>query len=242
MQRERKPREKAMKHVYSFLAGALMASVVPTALANPIQVYTDPDPQQDDWMLDGLVDELGVGFPLDERISAQEVPWEGHVPCPADYQYETSLGKSVQIEITNLSGREWTELYYVADELTFLSNVDEMVGDMSLLGSKEAFKIDAVGLNTPLVYESMNADGKFEVNETWQFVIQEYFAFDGTGYAPYVAPAALASPGVAMASGWFAAGETTLSTGSIVAIPEPGTVALLGIFGLGLFIRKRLMI
>lgn len=157
-----------MKHLSYWLVATMLTSALPAVLANPVDVYTEPDPRQDSWILEGQVEELGIGFPPDEEILAHEVPWNGHRPCPQDFQ-----GAAVQVEIVNLTGRDWAELYYVADEQTSISNMDELVGDMSFPGTKEAFKIDAVGLNTPLVFESMNQDGIFEAGEAWQFVIQD---------------------------------------------------------------------
>lgn len=230
-----------MKRMHLFLVAALVISILPAVLANPVQVYTEPDPRQDNWALNGEVEELGVGFPPDENIFAQEIPWDGHIPCPQDYGGNFSA--NVQIEIINLTEKDWEELYYVADGGEFpgagtqLSNVDEMVGDVSVPGTKEAFKIDAVGANTPLVYESMNLDGVFEAGETWHFVIQEYanFTWNGLGYTQLPADA-LGSLGVA-----YASANDMVSSGSIVAIPEPSAVVLIAMTGGAMVFIRRLM-
>ena len=217
-----------MKRLSCSLVVGMMVYALPAAMANPVQVFTDPDVRQDDWVLNGWVEELGVGFPADELISAQFLGDTTYVPCPVDY---VGAGlANVMVDIRNLTGREWTELYYVADPDTSLSNMDEYVGQVGTSGYGLAFKIDAVGLNTPLIFESMTADGIFEINESWTFVIQEYSH-------PTLSADALGSLGIAGAS----YGSDPLSSGSIVAIPEPSVIALLGISALGLFVRNRLM-
>jgi hypothetical protein len=86
-----------------------------------------------------------------------------------------------------------------------------------------AFKIDNIGLNTPLVYESIAADNLFEPGEAWGFVIQDYINVFG------LLPSAMGSPGV----GTLSMGDPQLSSGSIIAIPAPGAI-LLGSIGVGL--------
>jgi hypothetical protein len=179
-----------------------------------VQVFTDPDVRQDDWVLNGWMEELGVGFPTDELIAAQDLGVTQYIPCPVDY---SGAGiANVLVDIRNLSGRAWTELYYVADPNTSLSNMDEYVGQVGTIGFGLAFRIDAVGSNTPLVFESMTADGIFEINESWTFVIQEYSH-------PTLSASALGSLGVAGASN----GSDPLSSGSIVAIPEPASAMMI---------------
>lgn len=219
-----------MKHMSLFLIVAMMTCIVPITLANPVNVITYPDPRQDTWVLDGEYEELGINFPADELILAQEVAWEGHDPCPTDWQ--GAIWPNAQVQIVNLTGKAWAELYYVADPETFLTNVDELVDDANAptgMGTL-SFQIDWGGNNTPLVFESMNQDGIFEVGEIWEFVIQEYNNTLG------LSAAALGSFGVS-----YASQGDPISSGSIVAIPEPSVVALLGISALGLFIRRRLM-
>ncbi len=218
-----------MKRVCMLLVVAMTIGVLP-ALANPVTVRSQEDPRQDSWILPEWTDmeELGIGFPADELIAAREVAWEGHIPCPTDYL----TNNVVQIEIDNLTGREWTELYYVADPETFLSNVDELVEDQSAPGFTLAFQIDGGGLNTPLVYESMNQDGIFEVGETWGFVIQDY------NNSLALSPALLDSYGVA-----FASQGGPPSSGSIIAIPEPNVIVMVLMAGGGLvFVRRKFMI
>jgi PEP-CTERM motif len=199
-----------------------------SAGANPVDVYTVTDPIQDDWALNGPVEELGLQppFPTGERISAVTVAWQGWIPCPAEY----TEGGAVQIQMMNLSGTTWSNVYYVADPETSLSNWDELVGQVGFAGLGRAFKIDSIGENTPLVYESMVADNVFQAGETWEFVIQEYANLPG---GP---PAAFNSLGVAGASSGYPP-----STGSIIAIPEPSTVALVGLSLVGVLavIRRK---
>ena len=229
-----------MKMLVLFILFVLFASTV--ALADPVMVASEQDAHQDDWALDGWVEELSTQpwNTMDQLISSQLVNWTYHVPCPQDYQGQAS--KNRQVRITNMTNRYFEDLYYVGDvhdygfETTF-TNVDELVADITPGNTWNApglaFKIDAVGLNTPLVFESMSPDQIFEPGESWEFVIQEYSnslgnsaaALGSVGQPPYGA--------IAQASLF-----DSVSSGSIIT-PEPATIVLLGLGGLALLRKRR---
>lgn len=104
-----------------------------------------------------VVDELGVGFPLDELIFASDGLSPVGGPCVGI--------NPVLIEITNTVSppRSFTNLWYVGDTDTFFLNTDGTIeGGL-------AMKIDAVGVHQPLLFESIVSDGIFAPNETWTF-------------------------------------------------------------------------
>lgn len=115
------------------------------------------------------VHELGnpPAFPVGQQILSWEVLWTGHVPCPA----KLLAIDMRQVARSNLTSMDWPAVWYVADDGTTIVNDDRrLVGQLSPLFHLPwlAFKIDAYGLNTPLVSESLNQDGIFEVGETWE--------------------------------------------------------------------------
>ena len=208
-----------------YVLAALMFCASPV-MAYIIDVYTEPDPIQDDWQLRGEVDELGNQFPPDEMIDSMVVMWQGHVPCPKEFQEF-----AVQVRIINRTHMTFPELYYVADlESTTLTNYDEWVGQVNAAGIVTqpwlAFKIDAVGENTPLVYED-RPNGLFEPGEAWEFVIQDYRNIFGLSPAAYRSVGSIA----ALSS------HDGFSSGSIIT-PEPTTIVLLGLGSL-VCLRKR---
>ena len=136
------------------------------------------------------------------------------------------------VQITNLTGRFLEDLYYVADEGTTFSNIDGgAFGAGSPTVRTPAFRIDELGMNQNLVFESMTFDGILEPGETWQFIVQDY------GNAAGLAPDAFFSVGLAGDSPNFGIVD---SSASIVStnIPAPAS-AVLGLMGLSLLRRKR---
>ena len=238
---DKRERERNMNTRMMILAIACLAALAIPVEADPVQVYTEPSSLQDDWVVEDWVEELSTCPHCDEQlISACEVQWEGHIPCPEDYE---GIGTNVQVRITNLTNRDFPDVYYVGDVHddgsfeTMFTNVDELVGDITPPGNTPApglaFKIDAQGKNTPLVYESIAPDEVFQAGETWEFVIQEYWNMFA------LSPACLGSVGTAPYGAIAQASMCdTVSSGSIIT-PEPMTLSLLAAGGLALLRRKR---
>ncbi len=215
------------------LAMVFVVGMAGIAWAMPVEVYSVDGPQ-DALSLDGWVDELGnkPAFPDDEWVTSEEVAWGGHIPCPADYEGNGC----VQVRMTNMTDRALADLYYVADgtptaPVTSISNYDGWIGNPSMSDAREAFRIDAVGVNTPLVNESMTADGILEPGESWEFVLQDYAHVRGAS------PAAFGSTGIGMWSSLTSQDPSDLSSGSIL-VPEPGSAAFAA-FGLVALLRRR---
>jgi hypothetical protein len=182
-------------------------------------------------------------FPDNEWITSSWIPTEEtscFVPETDDPQIPNVL-----VTITNMTGLYWNDLWYVGDTgysepgmpmfpETTLTNHDGWVN------GGLAFKIDNIGINRPLVSESMTPDNVFEPGEQWDFIIQDYWNMH------MLPPSAFGSIGVGWDSALFP-GPTgfpgdpfMLSSGSIIAIPAPGAI-LLGSIGIGLvgWLRRR---
>jgi len=203
---------------------------VTNAHAVPLTVDHVDVPSCDPLLMPQLVDEIGLPpvFPAGEVLSSVD---KGPGPAVCIPSNDTAALDSI-VSITNLNPWSFTEVWYVADAETSISNFDGFV--MAPGGTfLEAFKIDTVGINTPLIFESFLGDGIWSPGETWHFVVQDYFNLAG------LLPSALDSIGIGS--------PLPLSSGSIIAIPENGVVPipaaawLFGgaLAGLGVLRRRR---
>jgi len=206
-----------------------------TALAVPVSVTSSDLAHCDVLSVPAELHELGLGassggpFPMAEEISASAGLASASI-CPPDQDPGAS------ISLTNLSGSDWSEVWYVADPETSISNYD------GLINGQHAFKIDSVGANRPLTFESMAVDGIFQADETWFFSIDGYSNTNGLSPAAFGSCSPQAGPCTAGLVGSDSVGDV-FSSGSIVAVgdpvPEPSTALLvgLGLLGLGLIRR-----
>jgi hypothetical protein len=211
----------------SLLGACAAMSFATSALAVPQFVQSTETPSCDPLMNLTLVDELGLPnvFPFGERIDATASPTQLSA-CPT--MDDPALPNAL-VRITNLNPFTFFNVHYVADPAAAGAAGTSISNEDGLVNAGQAFRIDQVGINRPLVSESMAPAGLFQPGETWTFIIQDYQ--NGLN----LNPAAYTSIGVGAAS----AGPP--SSGSIIAlvVPEPGTLSLLGLAGVGLLARRR---
>jgi len=186
------------------------------------------------------VHEIGdfMVFPADEALSSVELGITSVSPCPT--AGDDPLVPNIVVDIRNLTGLAWEEVWYVADSATTITNYDGEANDIAFVPLQEAFRIDNIisdpgGIHHPLIFESITADGIWEVGESWQFILQDYSNLSG------LSASALNSIGVGDASPDAGISD---SSGSIIAIrpiPEPSSLLLacLGLLGTSTLRRRR---
>ena len=206
--------------------------------ALPTQVVHQNTAQCDPLSIPTLVDEIGdaANFPADEALSHIDLGTANPVCSGTDLPAVLDA----LVSITNLTNRDFAQVWYVADHNTSITNFDGEANDIAFSPLQEAFRIDnnisdPFGIHHPLLSEDATQDGIWEAGETWAFVLQDYMNLNG------LPPDAITSRGVGDAStdvvGFVA------SSGSIIAIeiPEPGSalLALFGCVGMTFLSRRR---
>jgi len=149
------------------------------AYAVPTLISSSDAPSCDPLSLPVDADELGTNpplvgppFPADEEILSSFFSPDLSPPCPSAPD-GPDPNPAVGITNTVSPPQSFFDVYYVADPDTSISNIDGFVDGFP------AFRIDAVGINTPLLSESLTPDGIFEPGELWLFVIQDFINFGG---------------------------------------------------------------
>lgn len=162
-------REKTMNLLpHCAITFSLLALLNVPASAAPINAQYVDDPNHCDSHSATVSHELGPTplFPADEAMSFGTVTGIATDPtCGQDLPYPDMV-----ISITNDSSTYWTDLFFVGDDFLTFSNYDGHIE------GGQAMLIDDVGINQPLISESMSADLVFEPDETWIFVVHDWGA------------------------------------------------------------------
>ena len=218
-------------YVMPFVVTAACAS---TAVGLPVETTQfDDDPRCDPLVRFQAVHELGRMFPLDELIEVSLTVVETMDTSCHDLRFtppakDDPLKPNYLVSITNRSSQTWENLHYVADTATGIrlppkTVVTSMDGTVN---GGLAFKIDNMGINTPLKSESITNDLRFEPNEVWEFILQDFESINGG----VIDPAALGEqpPGTTASVG-NTGGPSALpgSSGSIIGSVVAGNVITL---------------
>lgn len=205
-----------LKQALSIWTASLLAAA--SSQATLIAITQADLPQGDVLLLlsGTWADELGnpgAGFPLGEWISHSSVIGDYVTVCDT---FNDPLLKDRQVTVTNMNPSDIPTLFFVINGLVTpgsFSNVD------GLVNGSLAMQIDAVGVNQPLVYESMAADGVFQAGETWRFIVQDYVSAPNVDFF--------------FSQGLAGSGDPLPS----ILVPEPSGI-LLGLLG-GLMVWRR---
>ena len=175
-------------------------------------------------------------FPQDDLITSSVAHEYSTLSSCSDGSDDPGVW-NVLVEIENLTNRT-VPLWYVADPETTITNFDGYIGDTGVLQAELAFRIDNVGINRPLFFESLGQNNLFEPGERWYFILQDFDSPSIYNVGPLGAAADFGSPGVGLVSSYSSEGFQWSSTGSLVT-PEPATLGLLLLGGLALLRRRR---
>jgi hypothetical protein len=229
------------RRIFTAAATVAAASLTLSQLASPAQavpitgIYHD-DPRCDAIPNQTLTHELGQNqfFPLNEALDINVTPATFTVCVPDD-----GIANDWIVQITNISGVTWKNLFFVADLGMKVGNADGSMEDA--IGAPQvftdAFRIDGtvtVGLNNNLLGESGPIDEVLQPGEVWRFNVSN---FSGPAGAPAFPPI-FRTPGV------FAGSSPLLippvSTASILAIPvpEPTSIGIACCIGGALMLRR----
>jgi hypothetical protein len=214
------------------LAGLALAAAPRNASAAGVSGRFVDDARGDAVADAALTGELGDAalFPATDAIAYHDHRYNFTVGAPPD-----GIGNDWTVHMTNVSGRAWTNLFFVADAGATIGNADGRVEDLlNAPGTlTDAFRIDATGANPNLLSESMLADGIFEPGESWEFAVANF----DTGVSSL--PPALTSPGVFAGSSPMAGlGGTNASiVGS--PVPEPAALGAIALAGCSMLLRGR---
>jgi hypothetical protein len=211
---------------------ALMIPLASRTFAVPISADYVDDARCDPVANRHLSHELGdflAGFPLNEAFDVTVT--QGPTICAPD----DGVANDWLVQIINISGIAYRDLFFVADFGIKVGNADGVMFNAAIAADPptDAFRIDGTvtvtGGNDNLIFESATIDEIFEPGETWQFLVTN---FDAT------------VPPIFSSIGLFGASSTLpgdSSNASILAtpVPEPATMALLGMGGLAMLKRRR---
>ena len=169
-------------------------------------------------------------FPAVDAISYHDHRYNVAVGVPDD-----GIANDWTVHMTNVSGRAWRDVFFVADFGATIGNADGQVEDFvnaeGLFG--DAFHIDATGVNANLLSESMHADGIFEPGEEWEFAVTNF----GTGANSL--PPTIVTPGIFAGSSPLGTTPGNASILAVPAVPEPATVGCVALFAMSLLMRRR---
>jgi len=223
----------------SLLTVAALTFLANQASAVPVDVVHLDTPQCDTLFIPNTgVHEIGVFsvFPDDEDLSSLDLGLTTMTPCTSAADDPTI--PNVVVDIRNLTGLAWEEVWYVADSATTISNYDGEANEVPFSPIQEAFRIDndvsdPLGINHPLIFESITTDGIWEIGESWQFILQDYSNLSG------LSASALNSIGVGNASPDAGIVDSSGSIIAIRAVPEPSSLLLASLGLLGTFALRR---
>jgi len=221
----------------SLIAASLSIIVANQAHAVATQMVHMNLAQCDTLFIPDDVHEIGdiSVFPSSERLISGSVSSTSGSACPST---DNPTIPNAVVDIRNESGIAWEEVWYVADPETSISNYDGEANEFPFSPIQEAFRIDSDvndpgGINHALVFESMMPDGIWEINETWQFILQDYTNLSGLSAGD------INSIGVGDNSPNFGILDSSGSIIAVTTIPEPASLALFGIGVAAAGIRRR---